>query len=327
MAKKVNYYSWIHELNKSALMTKYMSEADLYRNSLNGFQISQNMRSNANQFIDTARGRNNAGIMQRHTLNEANRGPSRRVSNYLPGQIERASQQLTPQETAAAGLGRLMNDMEIMTPEIARSMAPQLFDAGRHIAERPGTVFPDNPIDDIGEIGKAPASVIKQEIATASAAKMRAATAAANGARSMGPVNAQPAGNSQAVENDAIDWEMADPEPRIHPAAQFPSPKAANAEVARLNAARSGMSDKTARDAFERKQMVDVAKQAMLAAQKAGKNAVQQREAGRSALRDYQGLRQQELSAEPPESVVEVEGGMLPVGEMETIARILRGRR
>lgn len=325
MAKKVNYYSWIHELNKSALMTKYMSEADLYRNSLNGFQISQNMRSNANQFIDTARGRNNAGIMQRHTLNEANRGPSRGVGNYLPGQIERPYRQLTPQETAAAGLGSLMKDMGIMTPERAISMAPTLFDAGRHIAERPGTVFPDNPVDDIGEIGKAPASEIKKEIATASAARMRAATAAANAARSMGPVNAQPAGNSQAVENDANDWEMADP--IDHPPPQFPSPEAANLEVARLNAERLGTSDEAARNAFKRKQMVDVAKQAMLAAQKAGKNAVQQREAGRSALRDYQGLRQQELSAEPPESVVEVEGGMLPVGEMETIARILRGSR
>jgi hypothetical protein len=71
MANKVNYYSWIHELNKSAIMTKYMAEADLYRNSLNGFQISQNMKSYVNQFIDGARNKNHSGIMQRHNLNES----------------------------------------------------------------------------------------------------------------------------------------------------------------------------------------------------------------------------------------------------------------
>jgi hypothetical protein len=258
--KNKGYYHWIHSLNEAALQSQKK-----------GFEM----------------------------LSEAKKtGPSRQVRNYLPGQIERQAQQLTPQETAAAGLGRLMKDIEVMTPELAKSMTPQLFDAGRHIAERPGTVFPDNPVDDIGEIGKAPASVIKQEIANASAAKMRAATASANAARSVGPVNVKPVGDAQAVEDDANDWEMADP--IVHPAPQFASPEAANAEVARLNAAKSGMSDKAASDAFERKQMVDVAKQAMIKAGKAGKNAAEQREAGRSALRDYQGLRQQELSAEPP---------------------------
>jgi hypothetical protein len=257
-----------------------------------------------------------------HSLNEAALQSQKRgfemlneAKNYRPGQVERAPKQSTPQETAAAGVGRLIHDIGLMSPERAKRMAPQLFDAGRHIAERPGTDFPDNPVDDIGEIGQAPASGIKQEIATASAAKMRAATAAANAARSMGPVNAKPAGNAQAVEDDARDWEMADPV--VHPPAQFSSPEQANAEVARLNAERRGASVETSSQDFERAQQVNAAKEAILKAKKAGKNTKAQREAGRQALSDYNAMRQRELSAEQPERYVEVEGGMLP---MESIS-------
>jgi len=210
--KNKGYYHWIHSLNEAA-----------FQSQKKGFEM----------------------------LNEAKSGPSRKVSNYLPGQIERPERQLSPELTAAAGLGRFMKDIGVMTPESAKSMAPQLFDAGRHIAERPGTDFPDNPVDDIGEIGQASASVIKQEIANASAAKMRAATAAANASRSMGPVNAQPVGDAQAVEDDASDWEMADPE-ITHPEPQFKSPEEANAFVKGYNAMRfaqeNPMSDEEIKD-------------------------------------------------------------------------------
>lgn len=112
MANKVNYYSWIHELNKSALMTKYMAEAELYRNSLSGFQISQNMRSNANQFINTAKNRNHSGIMQRHNLNEAR--------DRRRDEIERPVGAPRRTDTIATGIVNIMKGAGIPPESIAK---------------------------------------------------------------------------------------------------------------------------------------------------------------------------------------------------------------
>ena len=98
MAKKVNYYSWIHELNQSAMRAKYMSEAELFKNSMNNMQLSQGYRTNANSFIDMARVKNQSEIARRHNLNEetAKRITSQQRRDMLAQQM----QQRPPQRVA-----------------------------------------------------------------------------------------------------------------------------------------------------------------------------------------------------------------------------------
>lgn len=201
MKNNKGYYSWIHSLNEAAV-----------KSQIKGFEM----------------------------LNEAAKGPSRPVKNYLRGQIERPSSESSRSETAAAGIGKLMSDIGDPKEEIIRSV-PDILSVGRMAVERPGSVAPSDASSDVGDVGPLSTTQLKQEIANASVAKMKAATAAANAARAQGPVNAKPTGNANAVAMDAKDGEMADPEfvappERIHPEPQFKSAAEAEAFVKAHNA-------------------------------------------------------------------------------------------
>ena len=205
MKNNKGYYSWIHSLNEAAV-----------KSQINGFEM----------------------------LNEASKGPTRAVRNYLPGQTERP---ITPGtdfnqrlHNVSAGLGTLLAKSG-MTEKEMEPHAGGLLYSGRRELERPGSFMESDPASDIGDVGPLSTAQLKQEMANASVAKMKAATAAANAARAQGPVNAKPTGNANAVAMDAKDGEMADPEfvappERVHPEPQFKSAAEAEAFVKAHNA-------------------------------------------------------------------------------------------
>lgn len=140
--------------------------------------------------------------------------------------------------------------------------------------------------------------------------------------KNLQPTDVDVTGNGVADANDvradAQNGIMGDqteqlPEPIVHPPAQYKTPEAANAEVARLNASIGVDPKQRAIDANERKMMSDAAKQAIVSARQAGKGKKESREAGRKALRAFHASRQRDLTRQPPEKTIEVEGGMLPM--------------
>lgn len=183
-------------------------------------------------------------------LNEARKGPARGVSNYLPGQIERKTTD-TRAETAAAGIGKVLTAMGDTKEDIIRQ-APEIIALGQLAVERPGSVAPSEPSEDVGDVGPVSTDQVRQAMSDATRVKMKTATAAANAARGKGPVNMKPAGNANMVEVDAQDGEMADPEAftvpsarhipdqppadREFPAPQFNTPAEAEAYVRAMNA-------------------------------------------------------------------------------------------
>lgn len=258
MANKVNYYSWIHELNKSAIMTKYMAEADLYRNSLNGFQISQNMKSYVNQFIDGARNKNHSGIMQRHNLNEAR--------DRRRDEIERPIQGTTRAENISRELVRLMKDMDIPPESIAKRTDEILgvSETGanfRGAFSGMGSGWARSPsirrelslgADDQSDVGKSSMAELQKALGNASIDR-------ANMVRDIVPTDIDGDGDADAsdVKLDAHDWKMGNegvarlpnfafarqegiPTSQEHPAPRFGSKEEAEAFVREMNRRQRG---------------------------------------------------------------------------------------